>query len=84
MKMNVETKAVYEKYGVSMTGGCRTACYSASDPVCAVSGYLQYTGICKFCRVIFSDGIADQLLGTCSGDLAALATQLNEFGWQIR
>ena len=22
MKMNVETKAVYEKYGVSMTGGC--------------------------------------------------------------
>ena len=22
MKMNVETKAVYEKYGTSMTGGC--------------------------------------------------------------
>ena len=44
MKMNVETKAVYEKYGTSMTEDV-SARDPDADPVCAVSRDLLYSGL---------------------------------------
>ena len=79
MKMNVETKAVYEKYGVSMTGGCvqlviqLPILFALYRVIYNIPAYVSSVG-----NIFY--GIADKLLGTCGGDLAALATQLNEFG----
>ncbi len=79
MKMNVETKAVYEKYGVSMTGGCvqlviqLPIVFALYRVIYNIPAYVSSVG-----NIFY--GIADKLLGTCGGDLAALATQLNEFG----
>lgn len=79
MKMNVETKAVYEKYGVSMTGGCvqlviqLPILFALYRVIYNIPAYVSSVG-----NIFY--GIADKLLGACGGDLAALATQLNEFG----
>ena len=44
MKMNEETMALYQKYGVSPTGSCLPS--ADADSYVPVSGYLLYSGIC--------------------------------------
>ncbi len=78
MKMNVETKAVYEKYGVSMTGGCLQLVIQL--PIL----FALYRVIYNIPAYVSSVGdifyqVADKLLGTVNGDVQVLANQLSEF-----
>ena len=78
MKMNVETKAVYEKYGVSMTGGCLQLVIQLPillalyQVIYHIPAYVSSVG-----EVFY--GITDTLLGTVGGNLQTLVNQLNEF-----
>ena len=68
MKMNVETKAVYEKYGTSMTGGCLQlviqmpilfALYQVIQNIPAYVGsvYNVFNGVCT--KILAVDGFTD-------------------------
>ena len=76
MKMNVETKAVYEKYGVSMTGGCLQLVIQLPillalyQVIYHIPAYVSSVG-----NVFY--GIAESLLGTVGGNLQTLAEQLS-------
>ena len=78
MKMNVETKAVYEKYGVSMTGGCLQLVIQLPillalyQVIYHIPAYVSSVG-----NVFY--GIAESLLGTVGGNLQTLAEQLSTF-----
>ena len=78
MKMNVETKAVYEKYGVSMTGGCLQLVIQLPillalyQVIYHIPAYVSSVG-----NVFYS--ITDSLLGTVGGNLQTLVEQLSEF-----
>ena len=78
MKMNVETKAVYEKYGVSMTGGCLQLVIQLPillalyQVIYHIAAYVNSVG-----SVLYD--ITDKMLGTVGGNLQTLAGQLNEF-----
>lgn len=78
MKMNVETKAVYEKYGVSMTGGCLQLVIQLPillalyQVIYHIPAYVSSVG-----NVFYS--ITDSLLGTVGGNLQTLVDQLSEF-----
>lgn len=62
MKMNAETKAVYEKYGTSPTGGCLTMLiqlpimFALYRVIYKIPGYIKYIGD-------MYRGIADKLMG---------------------
>lgn len=62
MKMNAETKAVYEKYGTSPTGGCLTMLiqlpimFALYRVIYKIPGYIKYIG--DMCR-----GIAESIMG---------------------
>lgn len=78
MKMNVETKAVYEKYGVSMTGGCLQLViqlpilFALYRVIYNIPAYVSSVG-----NIFYQ--VADKLLGTVNGDVQVLANQLSEF-----
>ena len=78
MKMNVETTAVYEKYGVSMTGGCLQLVIQLPillalyQVIYHIPAYVSSVG-----NVFYS--ITDSLLGTVGGNLQTLVDQLSEF-----
>ena len=63
MKMNAETKAVYEKYGTSPTGGCLTMLiqlpimFALYRVIYKIPGYVGYIG--NLCR-----NIADSIMST--------------------
>lgn len=62
MKMNAETKAVYEKYGTSPTGGCLTMLiqlpimFALYRVIYKIPGYIKYIGD-------MYRGIADKVMG---------------------
>lgn len=62
MKMNAETKAVYEKYGTSPTGGCLTMLiqlpimFALYRVIYKIPGYIKYIGD-------MYRGIADKIMG---------------------
>ena len=78
MKMNVETKAVYEKYGVSMTGGCLQLVIQLPILLALYQVIYHIPAYVNSVGSVFYD-ITDKLLGTVGGNLQTLAGQLNEF-----
>lgn len=71
MKMNAETKAVYEKYGTSPTGGCLTMLiqlpimFALYRVIYKIPGYVGYIG--DLCRkiadsIMSTDGFAQKLV----------------------
>ena len=78
MKMNVETKAVYEKYGVSMTGGCLQLVIQLPILLALYQVIYHIPAYVNSVGNVFYD-ITDKLLGTVGGNLQTLAGQLNEF-----
>ena len=78
MKMNVETKAVYEKYGVSMTGGCLQLVIQLPILLALYQVTYHIPAYVNSVGSVFYD-ITDKLLGTVGGNLQTLAGQLNEF-----
>ena len=78
MKMNVETKAVYEKYGVSMTGGCLQLVIKLPILLALYQVIYHIPAYVNSVGSVFYD-ITDKLLGTVGGNLQTLAGQLNEF-----
>ena len=78
MKMNVETKAVYEKYGVSMTGGCLQLVIQLPILLALYQVIYHIPAYVNSVGSVFYD-ITDKLLGTVGGKLQTLAGQLNEF-----
>ncbi len=71
MKMNAETKAVYEKYGTSPTGGCLTMLiqlpimFALYRVIYKIPGYVGYIG--NLCRniadsIMSTDGFAQKLV----------------------
>ncbi len=78
MKMNVETRAVYEKYGVSMTGGCLQLVIQLPILLALYRVIYNIPAYVSSVGDIFY-GVADKLLGTVGGDVQVLANQLNDF-----
>ena len=78
MKMNVETKAVYEKYGVSMTGGCLQLVIQLPILLALYQVIYHIPAYVNSVGSVFYD-ITDKLLGTVGGNLQTMAGQLNEF-----
>ena len=78
MKMNVETNAVYEKYGVSMTGGCLQLVIQLPILLALYQVIYHIPAYVNSVGSVFYD-ITDKLLGTVGGNLQTLAGQLNEF-----
>lgn len=78
MKMNVETKAVYEKYGVSMTGGCLQLVIQLPILLALYQVIYHIPAYVNSVGSVFYD-ITDKLLSTVGGNLQTLAGQLNEF-----
>ena len=66
MKMNVETKAVYEKYGVSMTGGCLQLVIQLPILLALYQVIYHIPAYVNSVGSVFYD-ITDKLLGTVGG-----------------